>query len=224
MPASHEKEAHPASTFAIKAGTINTVRLPCVCGAALIVAAPFMSGEQAVLGLMSVRGFGSTGRTRARESVEAAKGAGGGNAVHSVALGAPRNAVPAGTCAWTIDVRACSPNLMRESDERAAIADALRLRSQQGSRRTIESPGRNTKADFSQVGGKPLTDDIHCLDRNQGGKNAREKSMQRAAAISAVSVLVTVMMESSLATVVIAVVTMHVRSDCSRETLRARQR
>jgi hypothetical protein len=113
---------------------------------------------------------------------------------------------------------------MRESDERAAIADALRLRSQQESRRTIESPGRNTKADISQVGGKPLTDDIHYLDRNQGRKNAREKSMQRAAVISAVSVLVTVMMESSLATVVIAVVTMYVRSDCSRETLRARQR
>jgi hypothetical protein len=90
--------------------------------------------------------------------------------------------------------------------------------------RAIKSARGNTKADISHGGGQPLTDDIHGLDRNHGREYAREKGMQRAAVISVVSALVTVMMESSLTTMVIGVVVMDVRSDCGRDTLRADQR
>jgi hypothetical protein len=106
----------------------------------------------------------------------------------------------------------------------AATADALQLRSQQGSRRTVESAGGHALANVSQVGGKPLADSPHGLYRDYGGKNAGKKGVQRATAISAAPAVVAVMMGSFLATVVIAMVIVDVGSDRGWQTLRDGQR
>ena len=90
-------------------------------------------------------------------------------------------------------------------EEHAAIADALRLRSQQRSRRTIELPGINTRAEISHLAGKSLTNDFHGLDHNRWGKNAGKECVQCAAVVSAIFALITVMMERSFVAVVVGV-------------------
>jgi len=108
-----------------------------------------------------------------------------------------------------------------QSEERAATADALRLRSQQRSRRTIEPASGNPKADISQVSGKSLTNNIHDLDCDHEGKNAGKKCVQRAAAVGAIFALIMVMMERPLAAAVLGMVVIEVKGDRGREISRA---
>lgn len=77
--------------------------------------------------------------------------------------------------------------------------------------------------DIGHVGHEPLTDNIGGFDGDRRRKNACEKSVQRAAMISTIAILITLMMESSLATVIYGVMVMDMKGNCGRHTLRAGQ-
>ncbi len=83
--------------------------------------------------------------------------------------------------------------------------------------------GSDANSDVGQADDKLLTTGNHRVDGNRGRKNAREKSVQGAAAISAIFGLITVMMmKHSLAAV--GMVLIEVKSDCGRKVSRASKR
>lgn len=77
---------------------------------------------------------------------------------------------------------------------------------------------------MGQVGGQPLTDGTHGLDRDHRRKNAGKKSVQPATVVSAVPSLVTVVMESSLAALIMGVVVVGLKSDGGWDALRVSKR
>jgi hypothetical protein len=89
--------------------------------------------------------------------------------------------------------------------------------------RTIEPARRNIKDNISQARTKPLTEDPHGLDRDQGRKNAGKKGMQGAAVVGVISVPTALMIGVSRATLIMRMLMMYVRSHGIREGLRARQ-
>jgi hypothetical protein len=74
---------------------------------------------------------------------------------------------------------------------RAAIADAISGLGQR-SWWAVEPVGRHAYAPVIDAGGKPPTHDVRRIDRNHGGEHARKISMQSAASISQVAVVVAV--------------------------------
>jgi hypothetical protein len=102
------------------------------------------------------------------------------------------------------------PNPMRESEERAATADALRLSSAHWSWRSVETVGRNAKAAIARDHIKALANDAQCLDGNHGRQYAGEERMQRTAMVTKVSGLIAVPMGAALITWVVRVLVMDV--------------
>jgi hypothetical protein len=87
----------------------------------------------------------------------------------------------------------------RESEERAAIADALRLKSAQRSWRAIEAAGRDADFAIVQLGGKTRADRCHGPDYEHLREEADEVCMQCAAGIGVDSAVAVVMAAAVIA-------------------------
>jgi hypothetical protein len=77
-------------------------------------------------------------------------------------------------------------------------------------------------ADIVPVNSKPLTEGGDGLDRGRGRKNAGKESVQGAAVVGDTLTLIAMMMTTAL--IFMGTMVVVVRSDCSRLTVRARQR
>jgi hypothetical protein len=88
---------------------------------------------------------------------------------------------------------------IRESEKRATIADALRLKSTQRSWRAIEAAGRDADFAIVQVGGKARADQRRCPDCDHLREEADEVRMRGAASVGVVSAVVMVMAAAVIA-------------------------
>jgi hypothetical protein len=92
------------------------------------------------------------------------------------------------------------------------------------SRRTVEAAGRNAESDVSQAGNNRSAGRINGFDCDYGRKNAREKGVERAALVGVVAVVITVMMSSPGAALMMHLPMLDVGGDRVGEGSRARQR
>jgi hypothetical protein len=88
---------------------------------------------------------------------------------------------------------------MRESEKRATIADALRLKSAQRSWRAIEAAGRDADFVIVTVGGKARADQRHGPDCDDWREEADKVRMQCAASVGVDSAVVMVMAAAVIA-------------------------
>jgi hypothetical protein len=87
-----------------------------------------------------------------------------------------------------------SPSLCVNSEERAAVTDALRLGSAQGSWRSVEPAWRDTGAAIIGDGRKARAGDTDGIDHDSSRKDAGKECVQGAALVTEVSASIVVVM------------------------------
>ena len=109
-----------------------------------------------------------------------------------------------------------------QTEESAAAADALRLRS--GQKILVGGQGgwRNPTADIVRVNSKPSIEDGDGLDRDRGRKDASKKSVQSTTVVGDILALIAVVMTRAL--IFMGKMVLVVRSHSGKLTVRARQR
>jgi hypothetical protein len=195
-----------------------------------------LEGGGAILRLVSPHGSGSTGRNscvpavtdrywdagaRAAGSDDAVNAAGGSGAAHAVAPSAKSTA--AAMRAAHADHRC--PSMISKPhcvNRRSAPRQRTHCDSdQQGSRRTIEPAGGNTKATMVDADRKTLAEDAHGVDHDRRRQDGRKEGVKGAAVVDDAPALLAAMpMGCRPIRMFMAVMVMNVRSGRVRNRLR----